>query len=123
MSESKSAYSLNLLILGIAIILVIVAYQNVSKPDSFVGKVPITSIGNGSYFGNYYGIPPGVYPSGQPMMYPQQFYPSKYPYYDDSIDQVGRPCDEANGCGVLGACMNGVCTVKDQQNTVFDIKL
>ena len=56
-------------------------------------------------------------------MYPQQFYPAKAPYIDDSLNQVGRPCNEPSGCGVLGVCSNGVCTVKDQHDTVFDLKI
>ncbi len=121
MSEKNSA--INLLILGVAIILVILVYQNLLKTDSFVGKVPITPIGGGPYFESYHGIPPGSYPTGQPQMYPYQFYPAKYPYYNDTVNQVGRPCDEENGCGVLGACKNGVCSIKDSPNdTVFNIK-
>jgi hypothetical protein len=121
-SINTGSYTLNLLILGVAIILVILAYQNIINTDPFVGKVPMTPIGNGPYFNTYYGIPPGVQPTGQPMMYPQQLYP-QYPYYNDSVNQVGRPCNEQNGCGVLGACSNGVCTIKDQYDTVFDIKI
>jgi len=125
-SEQKtmSSYALNLLILGVAIILVILAYQNILKIDPFVGKVPMVPIGSGPYFESYHGIPMGVYPTGQPMMYPKQYYPAKYPYYDDTANQVGRPCDEQNGCGVLGACQNGVCSIKRNNNdTVFNMKL
>ncbi len=57
----------------------------------------------------------------QPMMYDKQLFVSKVPYYDDSLKYVGRPCE--NGCGVLGFCKDGVCKVRDQENTVFDIKL
>ena len=56
-------------------------------------------------------------------MYPQQLYPMKVPYYDDSVNNIGRPCKGESGCGVLGACMNGVCTVKDNNSTVFDLKI
>ena len=123
--KSTSSYALNLLILGVAIILVMLAYQNIIKTDGFVGKVPMVPIGGGPYYESYYGIPPGVFPVGQPQMYPQQFYPSKYPYYNDTVNQVGRPCDEKNGCGVLGACQNGVCSIKQNsgENTVFNMKL
>ena len=123
--KSTSSYALNLLILGVAIILVMLAYQNIIKTDGFVGKVPMVPIGGGPYYESYYGLPPGVFPVGQPQMYPQQFYPSKYPYYNDTVNQVGRPCDEKNGCGVLGACQNGVCSIKQNsgENTVFNMKL
>lgn len=126
MSDTKntSNYALNLLILGVAIILVILAYQNILKTDSFVGKVPMVPIGSGPYLESYHGLPFGVYPTGQPMMYPNQYYPAKYPYYNDTVNQIGRPCDEQNGCGVLGACQNGVCSIKQaNSDTVFDIKL
>jgi hypothetical protein len=126
MSEGKNmgSYALNLLILGVAIILVILAYQNILKTDSFVGKVPMVPIGSGPYLESYYGIPPGVFPNGQPMMYPQQYYPAKYPYYNDTVNQIGRPCDEQNGCGVLGACQNGVCTIRQPNtDTVFNLKI
>lgn len=116
-------YALNLLILGVAIILVMMAYKNIINTDSFVGRVPMTPIGGGPYYESYYGIPPGVYPTGQPMMYNRQMYQSKYPYYNDTVNQVGRPCKEPNGCGVLGACVNGSCTVKDQKDTVFSLVL
>ncbi len=66
--------------------------------------------------------PPGVQPTGQPMMYPEQMYP-KTPYYYDTNEHVGRPCKGPNGCGVFGKCEGGSCTVKDQQNTVFDIDI
>ena len=125
MAESKSSgnYALNLLIIGVAIILVILVQHNLVTADSFVGKVPMMPIGNGPFYGAYQGLPQGVYPTGQPMMYPQQLYPAKVPYYDDSVNNYGRPCKEPNGCGVLGACVNGVCTVKNQQDTVFDLKI
>jgi hypothetical protein len=124
MSEGKSTstYALNLLILGVAIILVIMAYQNILKTDPFVGKVPMVPLG-GPYLESYYGIPPGVYPTGQPMMYNSQYYQAKYPYYNDTVNQIGRPCDQQNGCGVLGACQNGVCSIKDQRDTVFNVKI
>jgi hypothetical protein len=122
-SKSTSGYALNLLILGVAIILVMIAYQNIIKADSFVGKVPMVPIGGGPYYGNYNGVPPGVYPTGQPQMYPYQYYPAKYPYYNDTVNQVGRPCDEQNGCGALGVCQNGVCSIQDQNDTVFNIKI
>jgi hypothetical protein len=124
-TKSTSNYALNLLILGVAIILVILAYQNIIKTDPFVGKVPMVPIGSGPYYENIYGIPPGGYPNNQPMMYQNQYYPSKYPYYNDTVNQVGRPCNEANGCGVLGACQNGICAIKKDHNdtTVFDLRL
>jgi hypothetical protein len=116
--------TLNLLILGIAIILVLIVYQNVSEEapnyDQFVGRVPMVPIGNGMY-NPYY--PQGVYPTGQPMMYPMQMYTAKYPYINDTVNQMGRPCNSQTGCGVLGVCSNGVCNIKDQKDTVFDVKL
>jgi hypothetical protein len=111
--------SLKLLILGVAIILVVMIYKNLDT-DSFVGRVPMQSMG---YGGTIPGLVPGVYPHGQPMMYAQQMYPSKYPYYDDSVKQMGKMCNEPNDCGVLGACQGGVCKVKTKENTVFDITL
>ena len=120
MSDSKSPtnYALNLIVLGIAIIIVLVIQNNLN--DFFVGRVPQVPIGNAPY---YNLIPYGVYPNGQPMVYPQQMYPAKLPYYNDSVANYGRPCKEPDGCGVLGACVDGVCKVKDQNNTVFDIKI
>lgn len=120
--RNVSSYALNLLILGVAIILIIIAYQGIKRADSFVGRVPMVPIGSGYGPGNSPFVP-GVYPTGQPMMYPRQYYPAKYPYYDDSMEQVGRPCDAQNGCGALGVCQKGVCTVKGQNDTVFDMKL
>jgi len=130
MTESKSTgnYVLNLLIIGVAIILVIVAMQSINNHpphDSFVGKVPMVPIGNGMQMPYYV---PGGYPTGQPMMYPNQIYPAKAPYYNDTFNHIGRPCNQANAenggsCGVLGTCTNGVCTVKDKHDTVFDLKI
>ncbi len=127
MSESKttSSYALNLLILGVAIILVLMAYKNIIKTDPFVGRVPNVPIGGGPYYESYYGLPPGVFPTGQPMMYNSQYYQAKYPYYNDTVNQIGRPCDEQNGCGVLGVCQNGVCSIKTESggDTVYNMKL
>jgi hypothetical protein len=122
---STTSYALNLLIIGVAIILVILAYQSILKSDGFVGKVPMVPIGSGPYMDSYRGLPMGVYPTGQPMMYPQQYYPAKFPYYNDTVSQIGRPCDEQNGCGVLGACQNGVCTIRQSldSDTVFNMRL
>jgi hypothetical protein len=115
-----------LVITGILLVLIIVVQNRHANKnertmgDSFVGKVPLTQIGNG--YSGIYGMPPGVFPTGQPMMYPEQMYP-KDPYYADTNENVGRPCNGPNGCGVFGSCTNGVCTVKDQHDTVFDIKV
>ena len=49
------------------------------------------------------------------MMYQQQFYPAKQPW----APETGRPCD--GGCGATGVCQNGICSMMDQYNTVFDI--
>jgi len=123
--KNTSSYALNLLIIGVAIILVLIVYKNMAKMDPFVGRVPNVPIGGGPYFESYYGIPPGVFPKGQPEMYPYQYYPAKYPYINDTVEQVGRPCDEQGGCGVLGACQNGVCTIKQDtgETSVFDMKI
>jgi len=114
----------NLLIVGVAIILVLVVQKNLTQglsQDPFVGKVPMVPIGGGW---NPYYMQPGGYPIGQPMQYPQQYAQAKYPYYNDPMNQAGRPCQQGQAsCGVLGACVNGMCTVKDQKDTVFDIKL
>ncbi len=109
------------IITGVLIVLTLMVYQNY-KNDSFVGKMQmIPSIGNGNgYYQQLY--PPGVHPTGQPMMYQEQMYP-KIPYYYDTNEHVGRPCKGPNGCGVFGKCEGGTCTVKDQQNTVFDINI
>ncbi len=126
MSETNRINIMSLLITGVAIILVLIVWNNLkrnsNKEDSFVGRVPLTPIGNGPYYGDYSNIPPGVQPTGQPMMYAHELY-TKFPYYGDSINQQGRPCQEKSGCGSLGACVNGVCTIKDQYDTVFDIKI
>jgi len=117
---STNSNILNLLVLGVAIILVMVAQQNIANQppveDSFVGKVPMVPIGNGRPTGPQQ-IVPGTQPYGQPMMYPQQYYPAKVPWYPET----GRPCE--GGCGATGVCQNGICTVQDQYNTVFDIPI
>lgn len=109
------------IITGVLIALIVMVKQTyiTNKEDPFVGKVPVVPLGNGQY---RYGFIPGVYPTGQPMMYPEQLYP-KDPYYADSINHIGRPCNGPNGCGVFGSCNNGVCKVKDQHDTVFDINV
>ena len=120
--KTTSNYVLNLLVLGVAIVLVLVAQQNMSSlpsirnPDGFVGQVPMVPIG-GRPGGSPYPvqISPGGYPRGQPMMYPKQYYPAKVPYYNET----GRPCE--GGCGATGTCQGGVCSMMDQYNTVFDI--
>lgn len=104
---------LNLFIIGVAILLVIIAKRN--NDDNFVGKVPMVPIGNGRPYGPQQ-ILPGTQPYGQPMMYPTQYYPAKVPWYPET----GRPCKEG-GCGATGVCHNGVCTIRSQNNTVFDI--
>ncbi len=119
--KSTAASVVNLLILGIAIILIIIALNNLQpQADPFVGKVPMV-LGGGGMPGPYYV--PGVFPTGQPMMYPNQYYPAKVPYYNDSTQHVGRPCQSEGGCGVLGVCQNGVCTVKSENDTVFNMKI
>lgn len=113
--------TLNLIILGVAIILVMIVYQNVvSQDDTFSGKVPMVPIGGNPYL-NF--LPQGVQPTGQPMMYQNQYYPAKFPYYNDAINNYGRPCDQINGCGVMGSCVDGTCTITDEKNTVFDLKI
>lgn len=117
---STSSNIMNLFILGIAILLVMVAKQNIQgmpspDGDSFVGKVPMVPIGGAPYHPQQ--ILPGTQPYGQPMMYPQQYYPAKVPWYPET----GRPCEGGGGCGATGVCQQGVCTVRDQYNTVFDI--
>ncbi len=119
MGESTSGNIMNLFILGIAILLVMVARQNIENApnnDNFVGKVPMVPIGGGRAHGPQQ-ILPGTQPYGQPMMYPQQYYPAKVPWFPET----GRPCE--GGCGATGVCKDGVCTVKDQYNTVFDIPI
>ncbi len=118
-----------LIITGIVLLLMIIVQNQYVKKnnrvtgETFVGKVPLSYIGNGnSYVNGMYDLPHGVFPTGQPMMYQEQMYP-KTPYYYDTEENVGRPCNGPNGCGVFGSCSNGTCTVKDQYDTVFDIKL
>ena len=48
---------------------------------------------------------------------------SKIPYYNDTEHNIGRPCNNQTGCGVFGACMNGICAAKDQHGTVFNMKV
>ena len=86
-----------------------------TRHDDFTGKLPVPSIGNGK-------APEGVYPTGQPMLFKKQMYP-KIPYYSDSLRHQGLICKDQESCGVLGHCENGVCKVKKQGDTVFDIKL
>jgi len=117
---------MNLLVLGFAIILVVVAQRNITNgsdksdlsdfKDRFTpGNVPMVPIGGAPY--NPQQIAPGTQPYGQPMMYPQQYYPAKTPW----ATETGRPCE--GGCGAVGVCKDGFCTVKDQYNTVFDIPI
>ena len=123
MSGSKTAlFVVILLIFILSLYLYNNYYQYGSHhrgDDDFVGQVPYVPIGNG--YMPVYSVP-GTHPYGQPMMYPEQMYP-KTPYYADTVENIGRPCKSPNGCGVFGTCTDGVCTVKDQQKTVFDIKI
>lgn len=114
MADKNTANAINLFILGISIILIVIVYQNLykSKSDLFVGKLPIVGGGPNP------PLQPGTYPYGQPQMYSQQYYPAKYPYYDDTLNQYNKPCDKQNGCGVLGACKNGICTIKNENNLI-----
>jgi len=117
---------LNIVILSIAIMLVVYAKQGLINTDSFVGKVPQVNIGNG--YGGYNGNRPYQVQGqanviGQPMVYPEQLYQAKYPYVNDSVKQFGKPCKDANSCGVLGACVEGTCSVKGQDNTVWNMVL
>jgi len=119
-----SSSAINLLIIGVAIILVIVVYQNLLPGgDSFVGKVPMVPIGSAQYAPYYNGAVPGMEPMGQPEMYKHQLYQAKAPYYNDTVMQEGRPCNQNTGCGIMGACVDGVCRIKDQNETVFNMKL
>ncbi len=112
---------LNLVIVGTVLVLLIIIQQNYGYGgENFVGRVPQTPIGNG---GMFYGVPgnQGVY--GQPMMFPEQLYQSKIPYYNDTVNNMGRPCKGQEGCGTFGACQNGVCTTRDQTGTVMNLKI
>lgn len=114
MIESKEVKNnvLNLLVLGVAIILVLVAMKN---QDYFVGKVPMVNIGNAPYLPMQF-LHNG-YPIEQPRTCQQIIYPEKVQNYNE----IGRPCN--GGCGEMGLCQDGVCKVKSQENTVFDIKI
>lgn len=112
----------------ILLTLVIVVHQQynnnkeerlLKRGESFVGRVPNVPMGN--EYMPIYSVP-GTQPYGQPMMYQEQMYP-KIPYYADTMENIGRPCKNPNGCGVFGSCSNGICTIKDQNKTVFDIKI
>lgn len=128
-SVPSKNYILNLVILGIAIVLVVVARRNT---DLFVGRVPITPIG-----GEQYPFM-AAQPIGQPMMYQRQLYPARVPWGNlipsrnswigggnpsgnggnpSGID-MGRPCE--GGCGDTGVCQEGVCTTV-KNKTVFDL--
>jgi hypothetical protein len=115
--DSRVIYTIITGILIILLILILKNYQTNINADPFVGKVPMVPIGN-----NYYQFVPGVRPLGQPMMFKEQLYP-RTPYYADTIEHSGRPCNGPNGCGVFGTCNNGTCVVKDQNDTVFNIKV
>lgn len=134
-----------LLIVAVVFVLLLALFKNSRKSDSFVGRVPYPSNQNlypGTQQGNLQFAPPpfrphqpagysyqfpdnttGSNPINQPMIYKNQYYMGKYPYYADAMRQVGRPCDQNTGCGALGVCQNGVCTVKTQGDTVFDINI
>jgi len=117
---SNSGSILNLLVLGIAIILLLVVIWK--NKDTFEGKMPMVSVGSGGY------IPymvPGQVANGYPLLYQNQLYPAKIPYINDSVKNVGRPCGEGNSdCGVFGSCVNGVCSInKAGDDTVFNLKL
>jgi hypothetical protein len=120
--KTTGSYVLNLLILGVTIILVLVAknnpmFANLGMPN----RPPQEGFGGGGGgFGGYNYMPRGVQPTGQPMMYPRQIYPAKMPYYPET----GRPCNgklSSMGCGSTGVCTDGICHMKDQNNTVFNI--
>ena len=53
---------------------------------------------------------------GAPMVFVNQLYP-KTPYSSDE----GKPCEY--GCGALGHCVNGSCTLKPYNKTVLDINV
>lgn len=146
MSAGIDKQIFHLLLIGVIIVLLSVLYRNSRKLDSFVGRVPYPSnqnlypgIQQGSLqfaphqqlqprqpAGYSYQFPDdttGSNPINQPMIYKTQYYMGKYPYYADAMKQVGRPCDQNTGCGALGVCQNGVCTVKTQGDTVFDVSI
>jgi len=122
---STSSTVMNMFILGIAILIVMLIKQRfearTNSGEPFVGVVPMTSIGNGNPYGpSGTLLGPGTQPYGQPMMYDQQLYPAKLPWYNET----GRPCSGDKGCGAVGVCQNGVCSVKDgPHDTVFDIRV
>jgi hypothetical protein len=53
---------------------------------------------------------------GAPMIFLRQLYP-RTPYSSDE----GKPCEY--GCGALGHCVNGSCTLKPYNKTVLDVEL
>jgi hypothetical protein len=110
--RSNTNYSMNLFIIGIAIVIILLIKRS-KLFDKFVGNVQVTPIGNG---GNNFLVP-GSYPMNQPMMYAQQLYPAKMPWYPET----GRPC--SGKCGITGVCTNGICQMRDQTETVFNVKI
>lgn len=144
--KSSKVIMFNLVILGVAIILVAVAKNNYGE---FFGNIVNSLTMAQKARLNYYDspIPNQLYAQyhfkpyqylgpmdkngvtykfdpyntnsnlkQQPMVYPQQLYPAKAPWYP----QAGRPC-ETGSCGATGVCKDGVCHRTDGSNTVFNI--
>ena len=118
MSDKRSSIT-NLLILGIAILLICNIKTKFS--EMFVANVPMIpnddgyGAQGGVFSGNYPGYSVGGHPNGNPYTFNNQIYPAKIPYYPE----LGRPCEGNAGCGVLGKCENGVCGATPYNKTVF----
>ncbi len=116
MSE-KSIKLINLILISAAIIFIIV-YSDAGAifQETFSGRLP--KLPNNGMFAN--DMP--NYNSNleeQPYLYEKQLFPAKVPYYDDTMRHYGRPCNNEGGCGVLGACINGKCNIKDKNYPVM----
>jgi len=109
----KRSNIVNLIILGVAIILVCVTKKKFS--ELFVANIPMMNgpMMNGQEplreFAN------SGHPQGNPYTYQNQIYPAKIPYYPE----LGSPCKNGD-CGLLGKCEGGSCRAIPYNKTVFN---
>lgn len=139
---TKTSSIINLIIIGIAIVLVFsikTKYNEGFRNNRFnpyaTPTIPWGPPMSDSYIQQYPQGPPRPYmqnylpgpnfqgPGGQmgqpPLLYPYQLYP-KIPYYP-SVGQLCTDDDPTKGCGATGYCREGQCYMKHSDGTVFNI--
>lgn len=105
----------NLVVIGIAIILVIFVKNNYKDffsnlhTERHIQNFQNSPQNSPQYFNPSFvnGINSNMYQ--QPMVFQRQMYPAKAPWYP----QTGRPC-ETGTCGATGTCQDGICQRNDE---------